>query len=175
MKDFGFYRISFSFLRSCFSSTYRKLISNLVEMCVNSRTHPHPLRRKPRAAHLGQASGGHRLICRMAPVVEHLKKGNRGSRFGVSASEKLCSMRCRVWPKLLKAAVRFALSALSKSTQIESYIKHGLISFKGLRSRTRVQRNTISLRSSALLCIFDTLIDDSFFRNCDLSFRLIRI
>lgn len=116
MKDFGFYRISFSFLRSCFSSTYRKLISNLVEMCVNSRTHPHPLRRKPRAAHLGQASGGHRLICRMAPVVEHLKKGNRGSRFGVSASEKLCSMRCRVWPKLLKAAVRFALSALSKST-----------------------------------------------------------
>lgn len=72
-----------------------------------------------------------------------LKKGNRGSRFGVSASEKLCSTRCRVWPKLLKAAVRFALSALSKSTQIESYIKHGLISFKGLRSRTRVQRNTI--------------------------------
>lgn len=108
--NFEFHCISLSF----FFHLSKINISTLLEMCVSSRTHPHPLRRKPRAAHLGQASGGHRLICTMA--VEHLKKGNRGSRFGVSASEKLCSTRCRVWPKLLKAAVRFALSALSKST-----------------------------------------------------------
>lgn len=71
--NFEFHCISLSF----FFHLSKINISTLLEMCVSSRTHPHPLRRKPRAAHLGQASGGHRLICTMA-VEPFLRKGIEG-------------------------------------------------------------------------------------------------